>query len=59
MIKGINIGDIVTGKRINRKVTGEVVKIHPGAVVIKNNKNHKELVVIDSDRIFKVIKKTK
>lgn len=56
MIKDISIGDKVLGKRGNRKVSGIVVLIHPGCVVIENSKNSEERIVIDADRIFKVIK---
>lgn len=58
MISDIKLGDIVLGTRLNRKVTGKVAKILPGAVVIINNKNSEERVVIDADRIFKLIKKS-
>lgn len=61
MIKGIEIGDIVKGKRLNRRVTGKVIIIYPGSVVIlsRNKLGDEERVVVDADRIFKVIKKQK
>ena len=59
MIGNIKIGDKIVGNRLQRRVTGVVVKIHPGAVVIINSKNHEELVVIDSDRIVKVFRNAK
>jgi hypothetical protein len=59
MIGNIKIGDKVVGHRLQRKVIGVVVKIHPGAIVIRNARNSEELVVIDSDRIIKVIKNAK
>lgn len=52
MINHIKIGDTITGKRINRKVTGVVVKKHPGCLVIRNIKNSEELVVIDADQVI-------
>jgi len=59
MIGNIEVGDKIVGNRLQRRITGVVVKIHPGAVVIVNSKNHEELVVIDSDRIIKVFKNGK
>lgn len=59
MIAGIEIGDIVKGKRLNQRVTGKVIIIYPGSVVIEryNKLGNQERVVVDADRIFKVIKK--
>lgn len=61
LIRDINIGDIIKGKSLNRRVTGKVVKKHPGAVVIEitNRVGDKELVVVNMDLIFKIVKKVK
>lgn len=56
-IKTLKVGDLILGKRLNRKVTGIITKIHPGSVVIRNSKNEEELIVVDSDKIFKKLKK--
>jgi hypothetical protein len=56
MIGNIKIGDKIVGNRLQRRVTGIVVRIHPGAVVVENIKNREELIVIDSDRIIKIFK---
>ena len=56
LISKLEIGDLIKGTKFNKKVSGEIVRIHPGAVVIINDRNGKREVV-DSDRIDKVTKK--
>ena len=54
LIRDLKIGDIIEAVKFNKKVRGVIVKLHPGAVVIINDKNE-EREVVDSDRITKTI----
>ena len=53
-INSVKIGDTIEATKYNRKVRGTIVKLHPGAVVIINEKSG-EREVVDVDRIDKVI----
>lgn len=55
LISKLNIGDHIEATKFNKKVSGVIIKLHPGAVVIINDRNE-EREVVDSDRIDKVTK---
>ena len=59
MIGKLKLGDIILGQRGTRKVTGKIIKIWPGSVVIENRKNDDERIVIDADMILKLFKPKK
>lgn len=58
LIRDLKIGDTIEALKFNKKVKGKIVKLHPGAVVIINERNG-EREVVDSDRITKTISNEK
>lgn len=55
LISKIKVGDIILAQRYKKKVKGEVVKLHPGSVVISIGDTRR---VIDADKIIKILKQT-